>query len=307
MDTYFLDIFFIIIVSLTPVLPLIIIFGMLIILLIGGLVLSYNTLTDLNSEYQFKPIKKQKCKKNIIADNPSLISENHSTEGPDDIIINDFVENYDKPIKTPYIIGICGASGSGKSFIANMIVKTIKKLFPNSDCKNIVVISQDSYYKKGNSQTNFDVPESIDFGLLQEHLINLIQGKSIERPIYDFSTHSREKETQKIFPGKIIIVEGILIFTQEKLRDLFNMKIFIGAEEPTQIFRRAMRDINERGRTIEEVKQRFERDVWPSYKEHVLPSSKHADILINNFNDCFVGPQIVLSHIITILKNICND
>jgi uridine kinase len=260
----------------------------------------------------FPDFNLNQSKKNIISEKQqSKIGQEHlyvcnpNSNAPDDTIINKFIKNYNKPVKIPYIIGICGASGSGKSFIAKLIVKTIKTLFYNSCCTDIVVISQDSYYKGGNMDTNYDIPEAIDFDLLIKHLVQLTNGESIECPMYDFTTHSRKKETKMIHAGKIIIIEGILIFTQDKLRDLFNMKIFIEAEEPTQIFRRAIRDVNERNRTIEEVKLRYERDVWPSYKEYVLPSSKYADILINNFNDCFVGPQIVLSYIVNILHNIC--
>lgn len=204
----------------------------------------------------------------------------------------------------PYIIGICGASGSGKTYISNLIVNTTNELFKNISDGDIIVLNQDSYYKSGNDNTNFDVPDAIDFDLLQDHLELLINGCNIDCPIYDFTTHSRKNVCTKISPGKIIIVEGILIFTQIKLRNLFNMKIFVDAEEPTQIFRRAIRDINERNRTIEEVKLRYERDVWPSYKQYVQPSSKYADIVINNYNDCFVGPRIILNHIIHVLKNL---
>ncbi|XWV25194.1 mg417 protein [Tupanvirus deep ocean] len=229
-----------------------------------------------------------------------------SSESPEDAIISKFTETYDNPVKTPYIIGICGASGSGKSFIAKVISETIRKMFPKT-CAEIVIISQDSYYKGGDAETNYDVPAAIDFDLLVSHLQKLIYGESIECPIYDFSTHSRKKETNTINPCKIIIVEGILIFTQEELRDLFNMKIFIDAATPTQIFRRIHRDQSERGRNLHEIWQRYERDVWPSYSEYVSPSSKFADIIINNFNNCYVGPQIVLSHIINILRNICHE
>ncbi|XWV26454.1 uridine kinase [Tupanvirus soda lake] len=235
-----------------------------------------------------------------------ITNNSNSTKSPEDVIIDKFTETYNKPVKTPYIIGICGASGSGKSFIAKVISEIIRKMFPKT-CAEIVIISQDSYYKGGDADTNYDIPAAIDFDLLVSHIQKLIYGESIECPTYDFSTHSRKKETKTINPCKIIIVEGILIFTQEELRDLFNMKIFIDTATPTQIFRRIHRDQNERGRNLHEIWQRYERDVWPSYSEHVAPSSKFADIIINNFNNCYVGPQIVLSHIINILRNICHE
>lgn len=222
------------------------------------------------------------------------------------MIIDRFVMNYSSPIKIPYVIGICGGSGSGKTFISNLISETISKMFP--DFRNdIIILSQDSYYKGGDAQTNFDDPISIEFELLIKHLEQLISGKTIDCPIYDFTKHRRKKQTRKIIPGKIIIVEGILIFTQPKLRDLMNMKIFVSTDLPTQIFRRTIRDINERGRTIESVRERYVRDVGPSYEMYVLPSSRHADMIINNFNDCFVGPQIMLNHIITVLTSFTKE
>ena len=218
-----------------------------------------------------------------------------------DLIIEKFIANYARPANTPYVIGICGSSGAGKSFISELIAKTIIKMFPQT-ANDIIILSQDSYYKGGNSETNYDIPSAIDFDLLIEQLSILISGKPVQCPVYDFTTHSRKQETKPILPGKIIIVEGILILTQEKLRNLLNMKIFIAADEPTQIFRRTIRDMSERQRTIEQIQKQYERDVWPSYKEYVLPSSKYADMSINNHNDCYVGPEIMLNHIISVLK-----
>ncbi|AGF85408.1 kinase [Moumouvirus goulette] len=257
-----------------------------------------------------------KSDKKILKHNPQLnnkiITKNLQTESTiqtknkENDIINNMIEKFidiqNLSLKTPYVIGICGGSGSGKTFITKLICETINKMFTNET--EVVVISQDSYYIGGNSETNYDIPEAIDFELLIQHLEILKNNEPIDCPIYDFITHSRKQETIHVNPSKIIIVEGILIFTQEHLRNLLNMKIFISADEPTQIFRRTIRDVNERGRDIHEVQLRVTRDVWPSYKTHVLPSSIYADISINNFNECYVGPQIVLSHIINIFKSL---
>lgn len=222
-------------------------------------------------------------------------------------IITKFVTDHTNPVRTPYIIGICGGSGSGKTFIAEMIVKTVKKMFPKSNGKDIIIISQDSYYKGGNAETNYDIPSAIDFDLLVKHLGQLKKGEQIKCPIYDFTSHTRKTETKRISCKKIIIVEGILIFTQEHLRNLFDMKIFVDADVPTQIFRRLDRDVAERGRCIKEVGQRYIRDVGPSYSEHVLPSSKYADMSINNTNGRYVGLQIMLNHIVRTTMNMNMD
>ena len=236
-------------------------------------------------------------------DSVDSIDSNISTSSEPDCIVEKFVSDHDRQVSSPYIIGIAGASGSGKSYVAKIIAKTIKRMFPEM-ANDIEIISQDSYYKGGNENTNYDVPESIDFDLMCEQLYMLINNKQISSPIYDFVTHTRKDETKIINPCKILIVEGILIFTQERLRNMLDMKIFIDAAIPTQIFRRVSRDTTERGRTIDDVWRRYEQDVWPSFKTFVSPSAEYADVVINNFYGCFVGPQIVLSYIINVAKNI---
>ena len=189
-----------------------------------------------------------------------------------------------------YIIGVCGASCSGKTRTVNSIVNSLKE--------KTVVISQDSYYFTGNENTNCDIPESIDFKLLISHIKDLLNGKCIDSPIYDFSTHSRLKETKKIIPTKIIILEGILIFTQKDLLDLINLKVFISAYSELAFSRRLKRDVEERGRTIEEITKRYFKDVLPSTKQYVEPSENFSDIVLkNNTNDKFIGLQILLDHI----------
>lgn len=205
----------------------------------------------------------------------------------------------------PYIIGICGGSGSGKTYISNLIIDAIKKNFINTKCVNINVLSQDSYYKGGDSKTNYDIPNAIDFNLLVKHLQDLISGKAIHSPIYDFSLHQRKNETILFEPAKIIIVEGILIFTQKELRELCDLKIFVLANESIQIFRRIKRDVKERGRNLENIAEQYEHHVGPSFHKYVLPSSTHADMIINNHKNCYVGVKMMLNHIINIMSDMC--
>lgn len=219
-------------------------------------------------------------------------------------IINKFKTALFKKTTIPYVIGICGGSGSGKTLTSQLISEAILKIYSKANKKDIIIISQDSYYKGGDSKTNFDDPDSIEFTLLINQLKNLIDGKKINQPIYNFATRKRTKEIELVEPGKVIIVEGILIFQMEELRKLFDIKIFIEADTPTQIFRRIFRDVNERGRLLEDISKQYVRDVWPAYKSYIEPSMRHADVIINNFNGCFVGPQIVLNHIVMVLKNI---
>ncbi len=249
---------------------------------------------------------KNKKNKKIITKNNILESNNiihKKCPCVAESIAEEFVSNFSKEIITPYIIGISGPTASGKTVIAHAIVKTIEMLFPGSS-EDIIIISQDSYYKGGDSNTNYDIPKAIDFKLLLQHLNDLKNGKCILCPIYDFSTHSRKDEVIKINPAKIIIVEGILILSQKNLLNYFDDKIYINATDASQLIRRITRDINERGRQIEEVGMQYVRDVEPSNEKYVKPSAANAKIIVNNFNGCYTGPEMILYKIVSIYSRI---
>lgn len=251
--------------------------------------------SDYDSDYDLD------CEPVALGDTVGAVNSESVTSG--NKIINKFIASRGRPIHTPYIIGIAGASGSGKSFIANLIARAIIKIFPDMQ-DSVVIINQDSYYRGGNADTNYDVPESIDFELMHQQLRELVRGNAVHTPTYDFTTHSRGLKTRVVRPCKIIIVEGILVLTQECLRALFDLKVFVDASVPTQLFRRISRDIHERGRDIDDVQKRYERDIWSSYKEYIKPSASHADMTIKSIKNCFVGPQIFLSHVVDILDAI---
>ena len=194
-----------------------------------------------------------------------------------------------------YVIGVCGPSCSGKTKTVKSIVESLKE--------KPVVISQDNYYFTGDNETNYDIPKAIDFSLLISHIKTLINGKSIQSPIYDFSTHSRLQETIEIKQSKIIIIEGILIFTQKELLDLINLKVYISAFHELAFSRRLKRDVEERGRTIEEVTDRYFKDVLPSTKQYVEPSENFSDIVLkNNIQNNFIGLEILLNHISYVMQ-----
>lgn len=183
-------------------------------------------------------------------------------------------------MKNCIFIGVAGGSGSGKTTVAHNLVKTFKS-------EDAVLVEQDAYYKELNHLTieekakvNFDHPNSIEFELLREHLLKLSRGESIERPIYDFKTHSRKEETVSIHPSKIVIVEGILLFAVPEIRDLFDVKIFVDTDADEMLIRRIERDINERGRTFASVKHQYLNTVKPMYLEFCEPSKRYADVII---------------------------
>ena len=180
------------------------------------------------------------------------------------------------------IIGIAGGTGSGKTTIVNQIIKR----FPENE---VCVISQDSYYKatdhlslEERSKINFDHPRAIDFDLIVQHLKKLKSNEAIAQPIYSFVTHNRTKDTVTIDPRKVIIVEGILIFNNEELRNLFDIKIFVQADTDERLIRRVRRDINDRGRNIEEVLNRYQNTLKPMHRQFIEPTKKFADMIIPN-------------------------
>lgn len=182
--------------------------------------------------------------------------------------------------KNIIIIGISGASASGKSLLSNTIVNEL-----GSD--RVVVISEDSYYKdhsnlpfEERTKINYDHPDSIDHGLLYDHLIQLQSGKPVEIPIYNHAMHTREKQTRRIGQHSIIVLEGILLFVESALRDLMDIRIFMETSLDICLIRRLKRDINERGRTLDSVLKQYEETVRPMYLQFIDPSKRYADLIV---------------------------
>ena len=178
------------------------------------------------------------------------------------------------------LIGIAGGTGSGKTSIANYLLKQ----FGNDE---LIVIEQDSYYKDNSNlsmdernQQNFDHPEAIDIELFNKQMESLLGGKPVKIPIYDFSSHNRIEQLQLVKPTKIIIVEGILTLYFESLRKLMDIKVFVDVPDKIRFKRRLSRDIKKRGRTLMSVTNQYESTVYPMYKQFVEPSKDFADIII---------------------------
>ena len=179
------------------------------------------------------------------------------------------------------IIGIAGGTGSGKT----TVVRKLKTLL---NAEDVVVIPQDSYYKDSSHLTpeekaknNFDHPNSVDFELLIKDLKELKAGKSIEQPVYSYITCTRSTtETVHVEPASIIIVEGILIFTNEELRKMFDILIFVDADADDRLGRVIQRDIEERGKTIQQVLKRYQETVKPMHLQFIEPSKRYADIIV---------------------------
>ena len=201
------------------------------------------------------------------------------------------------------IIGIAGGSGSGKTTVVREITQQLKE--------NVVVIPQDSYYKdlghlseEEKRVHNFDHPESIDFDLLRAQLKELREGKTVEQPIYSYITCGRSEETLTVKPADVIIVEGILIFTDPKLRKLMDIKIFVDADDDDRLMRVMARDIVERGKTVEWVIERYSKTVKPMYLQFIEPSKRYADIIIPQGGHNKVAIDVISA---TIEKSLANS
>ena len=194
------------------------------------------------------------------------------------------------------LIGIAGGSGSGKT----TLTQHLKDHFKNS----VAVISHDSYYKRQTGKTyeerarqNYDHPDAFDTHLLVEHLRQLKAGQSIHCPVYSYVDHNRTDETVEIHPAKVLIVEGILIFQDQALRDLFDIKIFVETDADTRILRRALRDVEERGRTLRSVVTQYLTTVKPMHEQYVEPSRKYADIIVLEGGHNLVALEMIMQRI----------
>ena len=199
------------------------------------------------------------------------------------------------------IIAIAGGTGSGKSYLTRNLANTYPK-------KQILIIEQDSYYKdisnldyEDRCKQNFDHPDAIDIELFNQQLISLVKGQTIEIPIYDFSTHSRSKDTKTIHPHCVIIVEGILTLHYAILRELMDIKIFVDTPDDIRFIRRLSRDIDKRNRTVNSVIEQYLKTVRPMHKQFVEPSKYFADIIIPEGSKNKVAIDLIRTKINSIL------
>lgn len=200
------------------------------------------------------------------------------------------------------IIGIAGASGSGKTTIANKIYSALHK--------DAVLITHDSYYKnhphlnlEGRASMNFDHPDSLETDLLIEHLKKLRNGEIIEQPQYDFTIHQRKDEMIEVHPVSVILIEGILIYTDSRLRDLMDIKVFVDTDTDICLLRRIKRDVENRGRTLRSVMDQYINTVKLMYHEFVEPSKRYADIIIPEGGYNEVANGIIITRAQAIIDN----
>ncbi|MCE5346405.1 MAG: uridine kinase [Bacteroidales bacterium] len=193
------------------------------------------------------------------------------------------------------IVGIAGGTGSGKTTVVNKVMD----VFPNGE---VIVIPQDSYYRDNSNipieerqKINFDHPDSVEFPLLIEHLKQLKKGEPVEMPVYSYLTCLRAKETITVKPARVVLVEGILILTDIRLRNMFDIKVFVDADADDRLGRVITRDIVERGRSVLKVLERYNDTVKPSHLQFIEPSKRYADIIIPGGGENQVGIEVLIS------------
>ena len=194
------------------------------------------------------------------------------------------------------VIGIAGGTGSGKTTLMKNIISRYGDV--------VSVISHDNYYKRRDELTyeercliNYDEPAAFDTGLMVYHLAELRSGRAIDCPVYDFTVHNRSDEVVRIVPKQVIIVEGILIFAEEELRKLMDIKIFVDTDADVRICRRIKRDVNKRGRTLESVISQYLTTVKPMHEKYVEPSKRFADIVVPEGGKNFVALDMIIGRI----------
>lgn len=200
----------------------------------------------------------------------------------------------------PIIIGIAGGTGSGKSTLAD----NIRKEFAN----NITMLLHDYYYKSNShlsfderKKLNYDHPDAFDTDLLIEHLNKLKKGEVIYRPNYSFVTYLREEQTVEVVPKKVILLDGILIFENKELRDMMDIKIFVDTDADIRFIRRLVRDVSDRGRTLESVIEQYTTTVKPMHEQFVEPSKKYADIIVPEGGYNHVALNMIIEKIRSII------
>ena len=194
------------------------------------------------------------------------------------------------------VIGIAGGTGSGKTTLMNNLIKAFQE--------DVTILSHDNYYKRHDNltyeercQLNYDEPAALETDLMAQHLELLRQGQAIDCPVYDFTQHNRSNETIRIEPRKVIIVEGILIFENQPLRDLMDIRIFVDTDSDIRLCRRIKRDVNKRGRSLESVLQQYQETVKPMHEMYVEPSKKYANIIVPEGGKNLVALDMIMGRI----------
>ncbi len=206
-------------------------------------------------------------------------------------------------MRKPIIIGVTGGTGSGKTTVTRKIIEEFGD-------ESLAYIPQDAYYKDQSHLTmdervltNYDHPFAFDNDLLSEHIRQLLDGQAVQMPVYDFTQHNRAEETIRVEPKEVIIIEGILIFSDKELRDLMDIKVFVDTDDDIRIIRRIKRDMAERGRSLDSIIDMYTSIVKPMHEQFIEPTKKFADIIIPEGGSNNVAIDLMTTKIRSIIPN----
>lgn len=206
-------------------------------------------------------------------------------------------------MRKPIIIGVTGGTGSGKTTVTRKIIEEFGDV-------SLAYIPQDAYYKDQSHLTmdervltNYDHPFAFDNDLLSEHISQLLDGQAVQMPVYDFTQHNRAEETIRVEPKEVIIIEGILIFSDKELRDLMDIKVFVDTDDDIRIIRRIKRDMAERGRSLDSIIDMYTSIVKPMHEQFIEPTKKFADIIIPEGGSNNVAIDLMTTKIRSIIPN----
>ena len=204
--------------------------------------------------------------------------------------------------KAPFLVGIVGGTGSGKTTVADRLVLGLPP-------QSVAVIAHDNYYHPHpelspaeREELNFDHPDALDNQLLVQHLDALRAWQAIDVPLYDFTTHLRLPETRRVVPAKVVIVEGILLLADSDVRSRLDLKLYVDTDSDIRILRRLRRDMQERGRTFEQVRQQYNKTVRPMHLQFVEPSKRYADVIIPEGGHNQVALELIVGRLQQVLN-----
>ncbi|XP_061164035.1 uridine-cytidine kinase 2-like isoform X2 [Saccostrea echinata] len=214
-------------------------------------------------------------------------------------------------VPRPFVIGVAGGTASGKSSVCAKIMQQLGQDDVDHRQRQVVIINQDTFYRpltpeeniralKG--EFNFDHPDAFDYDFMSQTLKDLVAGKAVKLPQYNYVTNARNEEWHTVYPADVVLFEGILVFYFKELRDMYHMKLFVDTDPDTRLSRRVLRDTKERGRDIENILHQYTTLVKPAFEEFCLPTKKYADVIIPRGADNTVAIDLIVQHIQELLR-----
>ncbi|XP_060068044.1 uridine-cytidine kinase 2-like [Ylistrum balloti] len=230
--------------------------------------------------------------------------------GGNDSSIHQMINGMDR-IPRPFMIGVAGGTASGKSSVCAKIMQQLGQTEVDDNQRQVAIISQDAFYRTLNEdekkkalrgEFNFDHPDAFDLEFMLKTVRDVLKGRTIQIPNYNYVRNSREEDYQTIYPADVVLFEGILVFYLKEIRDMFHMKLFVDTDPDTRLSRRVLRDTRDRGRDIEQILHQYTTLVKPAFEEFCLPTKKYADVIIPRGADNTVAIDLIVQHIQELLR-----